>query len=483
MVSTQALSLTIEDVQKALERRPDAKWKAADNDKAVELGIEGRTNPFGLEPQEPVLFDVISTEESWSDPEIPNYWDWRNINGKNFVSPIQNQGACGSCVAFASIAALETQFNISYNNPSLNLDLSEQNLFSNIGGCGSGSWPEDAHNFLKSNGVSDETCQPYISGRLGEDQSASAACSDVKDRRYKITKTESFLDSSVKTGVLNGPLVATMNVYEDLMFYKEGIYSHVTGKFLGGHAVTIVGYDDASNAWIVKNSWGIDWGENGFFRIKRDDVSGLGISGDLYVLDIPKKMIKLVQPVYFGAMTGQAKLIIQNLADQNIKEAKYEIKNIKISQKIDGTFVNNQALVDTTKVDDGIYQIKVFGSFADGSASYRPWFSMVIIKNKPTSLTISLAPDFPSGEPVTGRVYFSLKTQYDTVPLTDAVVYFKKKDGSYQKEVKSLDPGEETKVGWRTAASPNGVYDVYAVGNIGQLQSFQSGHLTVEVKN
>ena len=58
-----------------------------------------------------------------------------------------------------------------------------------------------------------------------------------------------------------------MTVYKDFTHYKSGIYKHVDGNKLGGHAVTIVGYNDAEKYWLVRNSWGTHWGENGYFKI------------------------------------------------------------------------------------------------------------------------------------------------------------------------------------------------------------------------
>jgi hypothetical protein len=58
-----------------------------------------------------------------------------------------------------------------------------------------------------------------------------------------------------------------MAVYRDFMFYKEGIYRHVTGDLVGYHAVCCVGYDQADGCWICKNSWGTEWGDDGYFKI------------------------------------------------------------------------------------------------------------------------------------------------------------------------------------------------------------------------
>ena len=108
----------------------------------------------------------FSADDEWTQVKgIPQTLDWRNKNGKNWVSPMMNQGACGSCVAFASIATMETQTNISALLPGLNIRLSPQHLFScGGGGCGYGWMPELAAQFLKKNGVVDQACMPYSSG-------------------------------------------------------------------------------------------------------------------------------------------------------------------------------------------------------------------------------------------------------------------------------------------------------------------------------
>ena len=71
-----------------------------------------------------------------------------------------------------------------------------------------------------------------------------------------------------KKALLDGPVVAAMAVYQDFFHYKSGVYRHITGNLAGYHAVCVVGYDDAKACWIVKNSWGSNWGEHGFFNIR-----------------------------------------------------------------------------------------------------------------------------------------------------------------------------------------------------------------------
>ena len=73
---------------------------------------------------------------------------------------------------------------------------------------------------------------------------------------------------------MNKPVPCGMYVYEDLKNYVGGVYEPLTGQEnLGGHLVCIVGFDDSQSCWIVKNSWGPDWGEDGFFRINYNQTS------------------------------------------------------------------------------------------------------------------------------------------------------------------------------------------------------------------
>jgi len=67
-------------------------------------------------------------------------------------------------------------------------------------------------------------------------------------------------------------MIGCLWVYLDLHYYNDGIYSHVTGRFDGGHCVEVIGYDDNQSCWICKNSWGAGFGENGFFRIAYNDT-------------------------------------------------------------------------------------------------------------------------------------------------------------------------------------------------------------------
>ena len=210
--------------------------------------------------------------------ELPSKFDWRDYNGVDWTTPVKDQGACGCCYAFASLAAVETIIKLSMDDPNYQVDLSEQYMVScgeewygdlngdgedDMDGC-DGATLEATAIFIVNEGVLSEGCFPY-KAKL---KSCSERCSDEPE--YPVTDWIHISDKrdSIKSALLKyGPLFTGMEVYEDFYWYTGGVYRHSEGEYEGHHAVTIVGYDDENGCWICKNSWGTGWGENGWFRI------------------------------------------------------------------------------------------------------------------------------------------------------------------------------------------------------------------------
>jgi hypothetical protein len=198
----------------------------------------------------------------------PTHFEWTQKDGLNWMTSVKNQGGCGSCVAFAAVGALEGQLKIQANNSSWGIDLSEQHLFSCGGGTCSGGWYiSSALNYLQQYGTPDEACSPYQGGS----GSCSNSCPDWQSRASKISSWSWVANntSAIEAALINGPLVAGFTVYADFYYrYNGGVYhwDHVSQP-VGGHAIVIVGYDQPGQYWIVKNSWGPNWGEKGYFRI------------------------------------------------------------------------------------------------------------------------------------------------------------------------------------------------------------------------
>lgn len=209
---------------------------------------------------------------------FPASWDWRNVSGKDWTTPIRDQGDCGSCVAFATIGMIESCLEIFRRDPSLNPDLSEADLF--FRGCGSccvRGWNfVPALNYAQASGIPDEACFPY-------DSDQSRSCPDRDKRIIKIVSWRTLSSASQAKEWISrrGPLMSGLHVYDDFFYYQGGTYRNAYGGYIGDHAVCIVGYDDAGGYWICKNSWGTGWGEKGWFRIAYGEC-GLGSSFAFY---------------------------------------------------------------------------------------------------------------------------------------------------------------------------------------------------------
>ena len=201
--------------------------------------------------------------------DLPPSFSWRNKDGVDYTTPIRNQMPYPSCETFALTAAVETMVQYEVGYP-FGCDLSEAHLFFFSGGnIEWGSYPENDTKFLKEYGIPDEACWPYPKDKYQYPLNTTSP--DWKNRTVKITDWYYLPEDpiAIKTALVsNGPVPTYFHVYEDFASHEKGIYRHRTGKSLGPHYVTIVGYNDDPGYWIVKNSWGTNYQENGWFKIK-----------------------------------------------------------------------------------------------------------------------------------------------------------------------------------------------------------------------
>ncbi|MGC9333836.1 MAG: C1 family peptidase [Anaerolineae bacterium] len=197
----------------------------------------------------------------------PPGWDWRDVGGTDWTTPIRDQLACGACVAFATVSVLEVMLKLLHNDAALQPDLSEAHLF--FCGCGNccqmGWWPTYALNYAQQQGVPDEVCFPYQDHNMP----CSDACPDWQAQAIKATGWQEVLDMGARKEWLanRGPMIGCMAVYRDFYSYAGGVYRYTTGELAGYHAVGVVGFSENEQAWICKNSWGPGWGEAGWFKI------------------------------------------------------------------------------------------------------------------------------------------------------------------------------------------------------------------------
>ena len=238
---------------------------------------EPEENPFRDYTEEQIkdLFTVqleypegIEVEEEEDD--VPESFDFRT-QWPDCVGEIRNQASCGSCWAFSGAVAFQQRLCIAGGDkvvlsPQDSVSCDKANL-----GCQGGYLPR-TWNYYKTTGLVTENCFLYTSQK-GTVEACITECKDGSEwKKYKISDYNSFRGvNAIRKEILeNGPVQTGFTVYNDFMSYKSGIYKHVSGSALGGHAVIIIGWgvEEGVEYWIAQNSWDKNWGENGYFRIK-----------------------------------------------------------------------------------------------------------------------------------------------------------------------------------------------------------------------
>lgn len=416
--------------------------------------------------------------------------DWRNVNGVSWLGPVMNQGNCGSCVAFASVATLEARYRISMGPLWTNATFSPQQLFDCGGGaCDYGWYPSSAASFLKSKGIVDSACSPYVSGSTGEDLSCNdIKCANMPSRVYKIAgfNSPSFTGGSaekVKEALKNGPLVTTMTVYDDFLSYGGGIYKHVTGSRAGGHAISLVGYNDLERYWIIRNSWGDTWGEGGFARISYDDISGIASSTWAFDITPDKSYFTIVTPNEHAYVSGTSEIKVQM---QNPTAT-----TIHINGENDSTVLNECAMseknictqtIDTATLRDGRYEV-----YAESNGKKSQVKELLVVNHKPeTTLSFSRADGKPMSTPLVGRIEFNIDVKAMPVIPQSVSLMITDSSGKVVATRTTDTVVEKMKLGFRFNTIPNGTYKMSYVAKTpfnGQIVTAISNTETITTKN
>jgi len=206
----------------------------------------------------------------------PSSVDW---SSKGAVTPVKNQGQCGSCWAFSTTGSLEgSNFLVNGNLVSL----SEQQLVDCAGSFGNqgcnGGLMDNAFKYVKESGICSESDYPYTA----RDGTCKSCSSVVKLASYSDVPAKNL--DALETAVAQQPVsVAVDAAGTGWQLYSGGI---MKGGLFGcgtslDHGVLAVGYGSASGKdyWKVKNSWGASWGENGYIRLAKSSGTGSGTCG------------------------------------------------------------------------------------------------------------------------------------------------------------------------------------------------------------
>lgn len=224
------------------------------------------------------------TQSNQKRDEIPSNVNWCDAGMCN--TP-RNQGSCGSCWAFSAVTAIESQLSFhEYGKPILSIQQLLDCDREAGDGCG-GGFPYLVYKGTKE--YCSETSYSYIDGTCGENCPAHPCVDDncvIGAQVFESDEFTAFGDNIKNYLYHNGPISACLHSSNILPFYTGGVFDDPTctgqPNMAPNHAITVVGYGydetDGDFLW-VQNSWGDDWGINGYFKIKLDNACGIGGDG------------------------------------------------------------------------------------------------------------------------------------------------------------------------------------------------------------
>ena len=232
--------------------------------------------------------------------ELPKEVLWNNVNGVSYLTNIRNQHVpqyCGSCWAHAATSAISDRIKLARKAAWPDINISPQVIIScetKDQGCHGGE-AYNAFEWMADNEVTDETCSIYRARGLDNGQKCSAMnvcrnCSPgeacVVPDQYLVYGVDQFGEVSGEENMMQeiaqrGPIACGIAVPDALEEYTGGIYCDETGDMNIVHDISVVGYgeENGQKYWLVRNSWGTHWGEEGFFRVCRG-TNNIAIESD-----------------------------------------------------------------------------------------------------------------------------------------------------------------------------------------------------------
>jgi len=247
---------------------------------------------LGVKPGGPVL--PVKTEFEVKVEDLPESFDSRqNWADCPTIGTIRDQSACGSCWAIGAAEAMSDRYCTFKIHKNLSISAGDVGFccgFSCGSGC-DGGFPAAAWRYWVRHGVVDEDCYPYpfpscdhhvpnSKNPCPSNEYPTPRCpnnckneKNWNNEKHYGAKTHSVSGQNaiMQEIFTHGPVETSFSVYQDFITYKSGVYKRTSNVFLGGHAVKIIGWGDENGVkyWLVANSWNTNWGDKGYFKIRR----------------------------------------------------------------------------------------------------------------------------------------------------------------------------------------------------------------------
>lgn len=482
---TLSAAVNVQEIQQKIENQK-AQWVA----KSTSVSQLSQKEMKKLLGNNDVITSELDYSDVYSESKTYESIDWRNVNGLNWVGPIMSQGNCGSCVAFATIATIETQMSINAQAPWLTPHLSQQALFSCGGGsCANGWYTSNAANFATRAGLIDSACSPYTMGSDGNNVACQEFCPGQNKRTVKVAKSFNptggiFSNSAkkLKEALKRGPVVTSMMVYEDFYAYAGGIYQSVNRRPVGGHAVSIVGFNDQERYWIIRNSWGENWGEKGFAKISWDDLSKVGASTIGFELSTVSDVLSIASPQENEYISGDFNLAVQSILEKNIS-----LKLLKNRQEVQTIQMNRETknMLNTLNLENGNYEMVAVSNENPNLKSLTRGFT--VSNQKPTmAIEFKGHNDLDLSRPVTGRIEFDVLVTSEPVQMQKVELIITKLDGTVVSTKTTNIVLKNMLIGSRFNVFPDGEYMVFFRGYLpamGKIFTVDSSKIKIKNEN
>jgi len=266
------------DYIRAHQAKPNREWDLKMNVFGDLSNEEFVAQYTGYNPIKRSYLRSLNEKEAELEAAAPTDVDWRD---QKKVTGVKDQGQCGSCWAFSAVGSIESGYAID-NNVDATVTVSEQQLVDCAGpegnqGCNGGLMDQAFQYVMDNGGLCTEAAYPY--------KAVDGTCQTTCTKTLTISGFTDVTPNN-STALLNACALRPISIAvdaagSDWQFYSGGVISDSGCGTQLDHGVLLVGYKTSTNPayWIVKNSWGSSWGNQGYIYIKNDKGNDDGICG------------------------------------------------------------------------------------------------------------------------------------------------------------------------------------------------------------